>query len=102
MTVFRLDAENDRANLLALLQDFRGMLDALSPAQVRDVYQAVDSVLDLDEGAEVGEVADTALNDGADRVLVFELLPGIFLELLHAERDAAAVGVDAEDEGVDL
>src|ERR1700677_1052302 len=78
------------------------MLDALGPAQVRGVYHAVDSVLDLDEGTEVGEVADAALDDGTNRVLVFELLPGIFLELLHAERDAAVVRIDAQDNGVDL
>ena len=62
--------------------------------RLRDVDQAVDAVFDLDEGAEVGEVADAALDDGADRVLVLELLPGIVLELLHAERDAAVVRVD--------
>ncbi len=65
--VFRLDAENDGLDLLALLQDFGRMLDALGPAQVGDVDEAVDAVFDLDEGAEVGEVADAAFDDGADR-----------------------------------
>ena len=32
--VLRLDAENDSLDLFALLHDFRGMLDALGPAQV--------------------------------------------------------------------
>ena len=59
--VLGLDAEHDRPDLLALLQDLGGMLDALGPAQVRDVHQAVDAVFDLDERAEVSEVANAAL-----------------------------------------
>ena len=100
--VLRLDAEDDCLDLLTLLENFRGVLDALGPAEVGDVDQTVDAVFDLDEGAEVGEVADAAFDDGTDGVLVLELLPGIVLELLHAERDAAVVGVDREDDGVDF
>ena len=37
-----------------------------------------------------------------DRVLVFELLPRIVLQLLHAQRDAAVVRVHAQDDRVDL
>ena len=73
--VFGLDAEHDRANLLALLQDFGRVLDALGPAEVRDVDEAVDAVFNLDEGSEVGEVADAALDDGAGGVLVLKLPP---------------------------
>jgi len=58
--VFGFDAENDRLDLLTLLENFRGVLDALGPREVRDVDEAVDAVFDLDEGAEVGEVADAA------------------------------------------
>jgi len=43
-TILRLDAENDCLHLFTLLYDFRRMLDALGPAQVGDVYQAVDAV----------------------------------------------------------
>src|SRR5207302_509164 len=78
--VLRLDAQNDRANLLALLQDFGRVLDPLGPAQVRNMHQAVDSVFDLDESAEVGEVAYATFDDGAGRVLLLELLPGVFLK----------------------
>ena len=100
--VLRLDAENDGLYLFAFLDDFRGVLDALGPAQVGDVDEAVDAVFDLDEGAEVGEVADAALDNGAGGVFVAEALPGVLEELLHAERDAAIGGIDAENNGVDL
>jgi hypothetical protein len=68
--VLRLNAQNDRANLLALLQDLRGMLNALGPAEVRDVHQAVDAIFDFAEGPKVGQVANAAFNDRAGRVLV--------------------------------
>src|SRR6202041_321385 len=86
----------------ALLQDFGGVFDAFGPAQIRDVHQTVDSILDLDEGAKVGKVANAAFDDGPDRVLAPELLPWVLLELLHAERDATVVRIHAEDDGVDL
>src|SRR5579862_2280695 len=98
--ILRLDAENDSLHLLTLLHHFRRMLDALGPAQVRDVYQAVDAVLDFDEGAEVGEVANPALNHGAGRIALRQVLPGVFEQLLHAQRDAAVGGVHAQNHGL--
>ena len=62
--ILRFNAENNSLDLFALLDDFRRVLDALGPAQVGDVDEAVDSVFNFDEGAEVGEVADAALDDG--------------------------------------
>ncbi len=78
------------------------MLDALGPAQVGDVDQAVDAVFDFDESAEVSEVAYAAFDDGADRVLVAQALPRVLQKLLHAEGYAAVAGVDAENYRVDL
>jgi hypothetical protein len=79
-----------------------GVADLLGPAHVRDVQQAVDAFLDLDEGAVVGEVADGALDDGARRVLLGDGGPGVDLGLLHAERDFLLVLVDVEDDDLDL
>ena len=62
-TVFRLDAKNDGANFLTLLENLRGMLDALGPAQIADVNQSVNAVFNFDEGAEVGQVANPAFHD---------------------------------------
>src|SRR5688572_17836385 len=77
------------------------MLDALAPRHVRDVNQAVDVLLDLDEGAELGEVADLALDLRADRILLGQLVPRIALDLLEAERDSPRRGIDAEDHRLD-
>ncbi len=98
--VLRLHAENDGLHLFALLHDLRGMLDALGPAQVGDVNQAVDAILDLNEGAEVGEVAHAAFDDRAHRILVAQVLPRVLHELLHAQGDAAVGRIHAQDQGI--
>ncbi len=91
--ILRLNAENNSLDLFALLYDFRWVLDALGPTQVGDVYEAVDSVFDFNEGTEIGEVANAALDDCTDGVFVGEAFPGIIEKLLHAERDAAVAGL---------
>src|ERR1700722_19004010 len=100
--ILRLDAENNSLDLFALLDDFRGVLDALGPAQVGDMDEAVNAIFDFNECAEVGEVADAALDDGSDWVFVGEAFPRILEELLHAERDAAVGGIDAENDSVNF
>ena len=59
--VLGVDLEDDGLDLVALVQHLAGMLDPLGPGQVGDVHQAVDPFLDLDERAEVGDVAHRAL-----------------------------------------
>jgi hypothetical protein len=48
------------------------MLDPLGPAQVGDMDEAVDALLDADEDTEIGDVLDLALDDRADRVALLE------------------------------
>src|SRR6185437_15072593 len=90
------------ANLFALLEHLGGVLDALGPAEVGDVHQAVDAIFNLDEGTEVRKVAHAAFHDRAGGVLVLQLLPRVVLELLHAEGDAAVVRVHVQDDGLDF
>ena len=53
-----VDGENDTLDLFALLHDLGRVRDLLGPRHVRDVQQAVDALLQLDERAVVGQVAD--------------------------------------------
>src|SRR5579872_4217965 len=78
------------------------MLDPFGPAQVRNVHQPVDAVFDLNESAEISQVAYASFNDGSDGILLLELFPWILLKLLHSKRDAAVIRVDAQDDGVNL
>src|ERR1051326_5973563 len=78
------------------------MLDALGPAQIAHVNQPVNSVLDLDEGAKVGEVAHASFNCRADGIFLVQPLPRIRLQLLQAERNPALVGIHIENHALDL
>src|SRR6185437_7598781 len=53
--------------------------------------------LQFDEGAIFGDVGDAAAERPADRIFARRALPRIALQLLHAERDALRVLVDADD-----
>ena len=94
--VLGVDVEHHRLDDVALLQHFGGVLDPLAPRHVGDVDQPVDLLLDLDERAELGQVPDLALNLRADRILVRQVVPGVRLDLLEAERDAPRRRIDAE------
>ncbi len=97
-----VDLQDLGLDLVALLVALGGVTDPLRPGQVADVDQPVDAILDADEDAEVGDVADLALQDRADRVVLLDEIPGVVLELLHAEADALLVQVDVEHDGLDL
>ncbi len=59
--------------------------------------QALDAGFQLHEGAVVGDVGDPAGEAGSGRVLGFDAVPRIGLQLLHAEADALGVRVDLDD-----
>src|SRR5581483_3557430 len=61
--LFFIDIENHDVDVLADLEDFRGVTDA-APAHIGDVEEAVDAV-EVDERAEIGDILDGALADVA-------------------------------------
>ncbi len=69
----------------------------LGPRHLGDVDEALDAGLELHEGAVVGDVGDATLEARAHRILRFDALPGIVLQLLHAERDTVRLVVDLDD-----
>ena len=93
----RIDVEHHHLDLLAGRDDLAGMHVLLGPAHFGDMDQAFDARLQLDEGAVIGDVGDAALEARAGRVFELDALPRIGLELLHAERDALRLGVEADD-----
>src|ERR1700691_4125332 len=88
--------EHYGANFLALLENLRRMLHTFGPAQVAHVHQTVDAVFNFNEGAKVGKIAHPAFHNRACRIARREMLPGVLQQLLHAQRNAAVVGIDAE------
>src|SRR4051812_32980062 len=64
--------------------------------------EAVDIVLQADEGAEAGELGDFAGDEVADFVILVDVGPGIFGELFQAEGDSLVGLVDFEHNRFDV
>src|ERR1039457_2390338 len=84
-----------------VLADLEHVLDLLHAflADLRDVDEAVNFVLQTDKRAEAGELGDFALHEVADFVKRLDLFPRVNFELLHAERDALVGAVHFEHVG---
>ena len=96
--VERDDLELER---LALVDDVTRMGDALV-GQLADVDQALEAVADADEGAEVDDLGDRAVDDVADLEVGHRGMPRVGLQAADREADAAALVVDVDDLGLDL
>src|ERR1022692_3814699 len=84
-----LNGQHDGFHAITFFQNFGRMLHALGPAQVADVNQTVDAILDFDKRAEIGQIAHPAFHGHAHGILVVQRIPGIRCQLPHAERNAA-------------
>ena len=62
--------------------------------------QAVDTLFELYEHTEVGEVANLGIVLRTDRILGLDVLPGILTQLLDAERHLALVAVEGQDDSL--
>ena len=92
-----VDFEHLHFNFFRGRKDLAGMHVLLGPAHFRDMDEAFDAVFKLDERAVVGDVGDVAPNPGANRIFAGDAFPWILVELLHAERNALGLGIDADD-----
>src|SRR5579859_815529 len=100
--IIGIDLQNLGRDGFALFENFMRILDALRPANVADVDEAVKAFFDFHEGAELRDVADFSCDNGADGILFGNENPGIGERLLDAERDAAVAGLDVQDDDVDF
>src|SRR6266481_5757863 len=98
----RFNGQNDGLDLVALLQHLGRMLHAGGPAQVADMYQAVDSVFDFNESAKFGQIADSALDRRPHWIFVMQRIPGVGRKLSHAQRYPAFGRVYAQDDAIHL
>ena len=92
-----IDVEHACLHLIALLEAIRGVTQALAPGQVTDVNQAVDAILDTDKDAEVGDVADLALDDDAYGVTILDAVPRVLFELTHAQGNPLVLHIDTQN-----
>src|SRR3984957_13295926 len=97
-----VDLEHLNLDLLAGRDDLARVDVLLGPGHFGDVDEALDAGLEFNKGAVVGDVGDAALELLADGVARLNVRPRIFLQLLHAERDAVGLMVDLDDADLDL
>src|SRR5690554_1060703 len=99
--VLRVDVEDHGLDLLAELKDLGGML-RLRPRHLAHMDETLDALLELDEGAVIGEGDDLTRDTRIGRVLSGRGIPRILLRLLEPKRNALGFGVVLEDLDRDL
>ena len=95
-----IDLDDAGQHLLLLLQDVSRLLHAPG-AQLGDVDEGLDPLLDLDKGAEVRQANHLDRDVGTLGIALIDVLPGI-VQLLVAQADAALLGVHVQDQDPDL
>src|SRR5437879_8152592 len=93
----RIDFQNLHFDFLRGRNDLAGVHVLFGPRHFRDVDQAFDARLQLDERAVVGDVGDAAGKARIERILRLDALPRIVQQLLHAERYPVGLVVDLDD-----
>src|SRR5580765_2200954 len=93
---FRVDAEYFDFDGIARIDDLAGMLDALRPTHLRDVYQTFDAGLEFDKGPVIGDAGDFSRDARVRRKSFFDRLPGIGQELFVAQGNSLAAAVKPE------
>src|ERR1700693_753238 len=96
-----VDLDHPSFDFLADLENVFHLGDMVL-AQLRDVHQTVDVVLQLNERAKAGELADFAFHQIADLVLLIDYFPRIVAQLFDAEADPLICFVDVNDFGFDF
>src|SRR5208282_1512827 len=102
LLLLAVDAEDDRLDLLVLLEHIGRFGNAFGPGQFGDVDQTFDAGFEFDERAIGNQVDDAAFDFGADRVLLFDGVPRVGQLLLEAQADALFLAVDVEHDHVNI
>ena len=99
---FWVYVEDHHLNLITNLYDLIGMNVLVGPIHLRYMHQALDALLDLDEGAVLGKIGDGAEQARTLRIAPRQIGPRILAQLLETERYAIALAVVAQHPSFDL
>src|SRR5205085_7240408 len=80
----RIDLEDNCFDRLADRHQLRWMTYVARPAHLTDVNESLDSRLELDEGAVVGDRDHLSADARTDGILLGDVLPRIALELFQS------------------
>ncbi len=94
--VLRVDLQHLGGNVFALLEHLVRVLDALCPAHIADVHESVESVLDLNERAELRDVPHLARDHHPHRIFSRNHQPGVRLGLFDSQGDAPVARLDVQ------
>ena len=90
-----VDLDHAGRHFLAHIEDVLDFLDPLL-ADLADMHQAVDVVIEPNERSKAGELGNLALDEVADLVQFSDLVPRVIVKLLDADGDALVFPVDLE------
>src|SRR4051812_41205081 len=97
-----IHVEHNGLDLVANIDDLRGVLHALRPGHLADVDQAFDALFEFNERAVVGSGDDASFNVRADGITIDGVEPRVRRELLETQRDALLFVVVLQNFYLDL
>ena len=97
-----IDIEQHDLDLLPFIEQLGGIFHVVGPAHFGDVDQAFDPVLQLDERAVVGQADHFTFDFFTHGIPLFDVFPGVGLELLETQGDTGFLLVEIEDHDVDF
>src|SRR4029077_8438956 len=100
--ILRVDLQHLGGDRLALAEDFVRIHHPPGPTDIADVHEAVEAILDLDEGPKLRDVAHLSGNHRAHRIFFRDLQPRIRQGLLHPQGDAAVAGLDVQHDDINF
>src|SRR6516225_9018153 len=71
-------------------------------AELRNVHETIDIILQLNKGTKAGKLCDFAVNQIPDFVFLIDFFPRVRVELFNAETDALIDFINIEDDGLDV
>src|SRR5439155_6279571 len=91
-----IHVEDHAGHLVTFADHLARMADLAYPAHVADVQQSVDALLNFDKSAVIGQIAHRPGDDGPWRVALGHFIPGVRLNLLHAQGDFLLLLIDVQ------
>ena len=85
---------------MAFLVNLGGVFYPLCPGNVRYVDEAIYTFINPDKKSELSEIFNFSFNSSPDRVFFFNDIPGIGLNLLHAQGNSLFGNIHIQYKGI--
>src|SRR6185369_7726636 len=95
LTMF-VDVCNDSVDFLVLFKEFFRMLYLFRPGYIRNMYETIDALFQLDKSTKISQVSDPAVDLRTNGVTQIDCFPWVVLELLHSKADPLLHRIDPQ------